>query len=132
MVGWSLFLYPLGLAGYLRYLWRKSNWVLQLLKNWEAGLSLADFQVGYYQSEEGSQLKVEHGPWWSLKSPFPDKDGVGVVDMEVSTKVPSDSSDVVVSGEVWVDLSSISDSESESCGKVLLVFQRVLVFGPPD
>ena len=56
------------------------------------------------------------------KSPSPDKDGVGVVDMEVSTRVPSDSSDVVVSGEVWVDLNSISDSESESesCGKVLL------------
>ena len=56
------------------------------------------------------------------KSPSPDKDRVGVVDMEVSTRVPSDSSDVVVFGEVWVDLSSISDSESESesCGKVLL------------
>ena len=56
------------------------------------------------------------------KSPSSDKDGVGVVDVEVSTKVPSDSSDVVVSGEVWVDLSSISDSKSESevCGKVLL------------
>ena len=56
------------------------------------------------------------------KSPFPDKDGVGVVDMEVSTRVPSDSSDVVVSGEVWVDLNSISDSESESesCGNALL------------
>ena len=45
---------------------------------------------------------------------------MGVVDEEVSTKVPSDSSDVVVFGEVWVDLNSISDSESESCGKVLL------------
>ena len=47
---------------------------------------------------------------------------MGVVDEEVSTRVPSNSSDVVVSGEVWVDLSSISDSESEleSCGKVLL------------
>ena len=54
------------------------------------------------------------------KSPSPDKDRVGVVDVEVSTRVPSDSSDVVVSGEVWVDLNSISDSESESCGKVLL------------
>ena len=54
------------------------------------------------------------------KSPSPDKDGVGVVDEEVSTRVPSNSSDVAVSGEVWVDLSSISDSESESCGKVLL------------
>ena len=56
------------------------------------------------------------------KSPSPDKDGVGVVDEEVSTRVPSNSSDVVVSGEVWVDLNLISDSESksESCGKVLL------------
>ena len=47
---------------------------------------------------------------------------MGVVDEEVSPKVPSDSSDVVVSGEVWGDLTSISDSESESesCGKVLL------------
>ena len=38
------------------------------------------------------------------------------------TRVPSHSSDEVVSGEVWVDLNSISDSESESesCGKVLL------------
>ena len=44
------------------------------------------------------------------KSPSPDKDGVGVVDVEVSTRVPSDSSDVVVSGEVWVDLNSISES----------------------
>ena len=52
------------------------------------------------------------------KSPSPDKDGVGVVDEEVSTQIPSDSSDVVVSGEVWVNLNSIS--ESESCGKVLL------------
>ena len=74
--------------------------------------------MGYYQLEEGSQLKVENDPRWSLKSPFPDKDGVGVVDMEVSTKAPSDSSDVVVSGEVWVDLRSISESESR--GKVLL------------
>ena len=42
--------------------------------------------------------------------------------MEESTIVPSESSDVVISGEVWVDLNSISDSESESesCGKVLL------------
>ena len=47
---------------------------------------------------------------------------MGVVDEEVSTRVPSNSSDLVVSGEVWVDLNSISDSgsESESCGKVLL------------
>ena len=56
------------------------------------------------------------------KSLSPDKDWVGVEDVEVSTRVPSDSSDVVVSGDVWADLSSISDSESESesCGKVLL------------
>ena len=56
------------------------------------------------------------------KSPSPNKDGVRVVDKGVSTRVPSDSSDVLVSGEVWVDLNSISDSESESksCGKVLL------------
>ena len=42
--------------------------------------------------------------------------------MEVSTRVPSESSDVVSSGEDWEDLNSISDSESESesCGKVLL------------
>ena len=42
--------------------------------------------------------------------------------MEESTTVPSESSDGVVSGEVWVDPNSISDSESESesCGKVLL------------
>ena len=56
------------------------------------------------------------------KSPSPNKGGLGVVDVAVSTQVPSDSSDVVVSGGVWVDLNSISDSESEfeSCGKVLL------------
>ena len=54
------------------------------------------------------------------KSPSPDKDWVGVEDVEVSTRVPSHSSDVVVSGDVRADLSSISDSESESCGKVLL------------
>ena len=48
------------------------------------------------------------------KSPSPDKDGVGVVDEEVFTRVPSDSSDVVVSGEAWADLNSISDSDSES------------------
>ena len=45
------------------------------------------------------------------KSPSPDKDGVGVADVEVSTRVPSDSSDVVVSGKVWADLNSISESE---------------------
>ena len=47
---------------------------------------------------------------------------MGVVDEEVSTRVPSNSSDVVVSGEVWADLNSISDSESEleSCGNVIL------------
>ena len=54
------------------------------------------------------------------KSPSPNKDGVGDVDVEVSTGVPSDSSDVVVSGGVLADLNSISESESESCGKVLL------------
>ena len=73
-----------------------------------------------YHPEEGSQLEAENDPQWSLKSPSPDKDWVGVGDVEVSTRVPSDSSDVVVSGDVWVDLSSISDLESESCGKVLL------------
>ena len=68
------------------------------------------------------------------KSPSLDKNRVGVVDMEVSTRVPSGSLDVVVSGEVWVDLNSISDSESESesCWKVLLCVSGVLVFGPPD
>ena len=47
---------------------------------------------------------------------------MGVVEEKVSTKVTSDSSDVVISGEVWVYLNSISDSESESesCGKLLL------------
>ena len=48
---------------------------------------------------------------------------MGVVDEEVSTRVPSD---VVVSGEVWVDLNSIS--ESESCGKVLLNVSEGLGF----
>ena len=50
--------------------------------------------------------------------------------MEESTIVPSESSDVVVSGEVWVDLNSISDSESESesCGKVLLCVSVCLGF----
>ena len=69
------------------------------------------------------------------KSPSPDKDGVGVVDMEVSTRVPSNSSDVVVSGEVWVDLSSILRLRirvKSPVGKCCCVFQRVLVFGPPD
>ena len=68
------------------------------------------------------------------ESPSPNKDRVGVVDVEVSTRVPSNSSDVIVSGEVWVDLNSISDSESESqsVGKCCCVFQRVLVVGPPD
>ena len=57
-----------------------------------------------------------------VKSPSPDKDWVGVGEVGDPTTVPSESSDVVVSGEVWVDLNSISDSESESesCGKVLL------------
>ena len=50
--------------------------------------------------------------------------------MEESTIVPSESSDVVISGEVWVDLNSISDSESESesCGKVLLCVSVCLGF----
>ena len=42
------------------------------------------------------------------KSPSPAKDGIGVVDEDVSARVPSDSSDVVVSDEVWVGLNSIS------------------------
>ena len=56
------------------------------------------------------------------KSPSPGKDWVGVVDEEESTRIPSDSSDVEVSGDVQADLNSTSDSESESgsCGKVLL------------
>ena len=51
-------------------------------------------------------------------------------DLEVSTRVPSDSSDVVSSGDEWVDLNSISDteSESESCGKVLLCVSDCLGF----
>ena len=73
--------------------------VLQFLKDRKVGVSLGDFQVGLYQSEEGSQLKAGNDPWWSLKSPSPSKDGVGVVDVELSTRVPSNSSDVVVSGE---------------------------------
>ena len=50
--------------------------------------------------------------------------------MEVSTRVPSDSSDVVSSGEDLEDFSSISDSESESesCGKVLLCVSVCLGF----
>ena len=56
------------------------------------------------------------------KSPSPGKDWVGVVDEGESTRVPSDSSDVVSSDEKWKDVNSISvsESESESCGKVLL------------
>ena len=46
------------------------------------------------------------------KSPSPDKGWVGDEGVEVSTRVPSDSSDVVSSGDEWVDLNSISDSES--------------------
>ena len=68
-------------------------------------------------------------------SPSSGKDwvGIGVVGEEKvgeSTTVPSESSDVVVSGEVWVDLNSISDSESESesCGKVLLCVSVCLGF----
>ena len=50
--------------------------------------------------------------------------------MEESTRVLSDSSDVVSSGEDWEDLSFISDSESESefCGKVLLCVSVCLGF----
>ena len=53
------------------------------------------------------------------KSPSPDKGWVGDEGVEESTRVPSDSSDVVSSGEDWEGLSSISDSESESesCGE---------------
>ena len=75
--------------------------------------------MDFYQSEKGSQLKAGNDPQES-KSPSPDKDWVGVVEVGVSTRVPSDSSDVVVSGDVWVDLNSISESESESCGNMLL------------
>ena len=75
-----------------------------------------------YDPEEGSQLEAENDP----QSPSPGKDWVGVEDVEVSTRVPSDSSDVVVSGDVWVDLNSISDSESGSCGKVLLCVSEFL------
>ena len=64
-------------------------------------------------------ISLRKGPTYRLgmtlsesKSPSPNKDGVGVVDEEVSTRVPSESSDIVVSGEVWVDLNSISESES--------------------
>ena len=55
---------------------------------------------------------------------------MGVGDVEESTTVPSESSDVVVSGEVWVDLNSISDSEaeSESHGKVLQCVSGCLGF----
>ena len=62
------------------------------------------------------------------KSPSPDKGWVGDEGVEVSTRVPSDSSDVVSSGEDWEDLNSISDSESESCGKVLLCVSDCLGF----
>ena len=64
------------------------------------------------------------------KSPPPDKDWVGVEGVEVSTRVPSDSPDVVSSGDEWVDLNSISDSESESesCAKVLLCVSDCLGF----
>ena len=62
------------------------------------------------------------------KSPSPDKGWVGDEDLEVSTRVPSDSSDVVSSGDEWVDLNSVSDSESESCGKVLLCVSDCLGF----
>ena len=64
------------------------------------------------------------------KSPSPDKGWVGDEGVEESTRVPSDSSDVVSSGEDWEGLSSISDSESESesCGKVLLCVSVCLGF----
>ena len=64
------------------------------------------------------------------KSPSPDKGWVGDEGVEVSTRVPSDSSDVVSSGEELEDLNSISDSESESesCGKVLLCVSDYLGF----
>ena len=56
------------------------------------------------------------------KSPSPDKGWVGDEGVEVSTRVPSDSSDVVSSGEDW------EESESESCGKVLLSVSDCLGF----
>ena len=64
------------------------------------------------------------------KSPSPDKAWVGDEEVEESTRVPSDSSDVVSSGEDWEGLSSISDSESESesCGKLLLCISVCLGF----
>ena len=64
------------------------------------------------------------------KSPSPDKGWVGDEGVEVSTRVLSDSSDVVSSGEDWEDLNPISDSESESesCGKVLLCVSVCLGF----
>ena len=45
--------------------------------------------------------------------------------MEESPIVPSESSDVVISGEVWVDLNSISDSDQNLnlVGKCCYVFQ---------
>ena len=119
MEGWLLTFYPL--KGHLCYFLKSQGQVLQL-KDLVVGLYLQDFQVDLYQPEEGSQLKIGNDPQWSLKSPPPDKDWVGVEDVDVSIRVQSDSLDVVVSGDVWVDLNSISDSESESesCGKVLL------------
>ena len=64
------------------------------------------------------------------KSPSLDKGWVGDEGVEVSTRVPSDSSDVVSSGEEWEDLNSISDSESESesWGKVLQCVSDCLGF----
>ena len=81
-----------------------------------------------YQSKEGSQLKAGNDP--QSKSPSPDKGWMGDEGVEISTRVPSDSSDVVSSGEEWEDLNSISDSESESesCGKVLLCVSDCLGF----
>ena len=65
------------------------------------------------------------------KSPSPGKDWVGVVDEEESTRVPSDSSDVVSSGEKWEDLSQTQNQNLNPVGKCCCVFQVVLVFGLP-
>ena len=116
------------MKGHLCYFQRSQRQVLQL-ENLVMGFYLQDSQVDLYQSEEGSQLKVGNDPQES-KSPPPDKNWMGVEGVEVSTRVPSDSSDVVSSGDEWVDLTSISDSESESesCGKVLLCVSDCLGF----
>ena len=64
------------------------------------------------------------------KSPSPDKEWVVDEGVEISTRVPSDSSELDSSGEEWEDPNSISDSEleSESCGKVLLCVSGCLGF----